>query len=319
MCQLKAAVFFLLGGFCALSVQADVYLPQPINQQQLADLSSLLPSSLRPGGTRRLTINGSELIATRHIVKNREDFFEAITHDMRLRYQAYPERHFDYQALDDSIQVAFEAEQGPVRDQAKAEAITLVDSLVAQERERIITAFELPFSYRAGIWRVFGRVPIAAIDPSNSLAETPVTEGYLMFSEETMAKKPFYDLWELKFGEGFRLLDILGTGEGDAVGDDLEIVRRLPSSRRTLTYEERADHWLTKTWSYEAIGSVDTALQHYVSELEQAGYSSRLAEIDAPGERLAFLKGKEQEIVVHILDTGKKPRPLQVTIQRYPI
>jgi len=304
---LLSLVFLVL----CTSVRADVYSQKPITASQLSGLSALLPRSLRPGGTRNLTINGSGMAVTRHIVESPDELSRAITHDLKMRYLAYPERGFDYERLEDVIALG--------EEQGKSQSKEIVEGLVEQEVGRIRTAFELPFSFSAGPWRAVARIPIAAIDPENPLADTPVTEGYILFAEEATARRPFYDLWELKFQEGFRLLDVVGARSGDAVGDDLELVPRLSGSRRTLTYEESADHWYAKTWSYEASGSVDSAFSYYVNALQNKGFEARLAEVSSIDEKLAFLKRNDQEIVVHILDTGEAPRPIQVTIQRYPL
>lgn len=293
------------------AVRPDVYSEQPFDPDRLLTLSSLLPKSLRPGGTRDLTVNGSRLLVTRHIVDRREKLSKAMTHDMKARFLAYPERGFNYQELEELIALG--------EDQGKAKSQEVVEKLVQQEIDRIRTAFELPFSFSAGPWRAIARIPVSAIDPDSLLAETPVTEGYILFAEESKEPRPFYDLWELRFQEGFQLLDVVGGGGGDAVGDDFELVPRLPNSRRTLTYEENADHWYTKTWSYEAGGSVNTAFAYYIEALKDVGFEARLAEASSEAEKLAFLKRNDQEVVVHILDTGEPPLPVQVTIQRYPL
>ena len=292
-------------------VRADVYLEKPFDPTQLASVSQLLPTSLRPGGTRRLRINGSEVLATRHVVKDSAQMIRALTHDMQVRYNRYPERGLDYQQLEDLIA------QG--EDQAKAPSQEVVESLVSAERDRIITAFELPFAYRVADWTVVARVPIAAIDPENPLADTPVTEGYLLFTQEPASGQSVTDLWELKFQEGFNLLAVLGNQEGDAVGDEPKGVIRFPGARRTLTYEESANHWYNKTWSFEAAGSVDSAMTHYQQQYEQAGFVIRQRTVVSSSERMAFMKRDDREIVLHMLDTGLAPRPIQITIQQYPV
>ena len=74
---LLSLVFLVL----CTSVRADVYSQKPITASQLSGLSALLPRSLRPGGTRNLTINGSGMAVTRHIVESPDELSRAITHD----------------------------------------------------------------------------------------------------------------------------------------------------------------------------------------------------------------------------------------------
>ena len=305
-------LLFAVFAFFASSVtRADVYQDRPYDPNQLAGLSELLPQSLRPGGTRRISINNSSMMVTRHVVKDRDQLMRALTHDMEIHFNNYPERGFDYDRLE---QLIAEGE-----DKGKAASVAVVENLVQAERDRIRTALELPFSYTAGNWRVVARVPITALDPENPLAETPVTDGYLLFTEAEPERLSYTDIWELKFQPDFNLLRVFGSATGDAAGDDPAFVTRLPNARRTLTYEESADHWYAKTWSYEAPGSTDTAFKHYLNQLEQAGFRSRLSDVGSPTERMAFLRRDDQEIVVHVLDTGIAPRPVQITIQRYPV
>jgi hypothetical protein len=157
---------------------------------------------------------------------------------------------------------------------------------------------------------------VAALDPDNRLATTPVTEGYILLAENAESAATAA-AWEMRFEEGFHLPSILEV-EHDVPGGDPNALGRMPGMRRALVLREDANGWSTELWSYEASGTVESALAFYRNELLIAGFDQRGVRLASDsGGGLLRMERDAYGYVVHAVRVADGARPLQVTLQKY--
>lgn len=287
---------------------ADVYRDKLLGEEQVSSLTALLPKSIAPGGTRKVTINTSPMTITRSLTQSERDIANAL--DMYLSKWSQPGTNapMDYSLLDRMVD-----------DRERYTASDAVDEamdLLGREREKIISTLEQPVRYKVGPWTVISRIPISAIQPDNELADTAVTEGFIVFVDSKPDDTGYYGAWEISFVEGFNLMNIVGQHSGDAPGYNPFDITPLPGSRRTMTYEEEAHGWHSVTWSYEAAGTVESNLAFYVTAMEELGFAQRGPTIERAGEKLVQMAKGDVSIVIYALNTMSSTRPIQITIQR---
>jgi hypothetical protein len=289
-------------------VIADVYINKVIGAEEVESLASLMPKSLSPGGKRKVTINTSPMTITRSVTQSRREVNSALEGYLH-KWSAEPEKfERDYSSLE------YMADH---TDQFTAsQAVDHAMKLFGEDRARVIAELEQPVMSTAGPWTIVSHIPVAAIQPENKLADTDVTEGFIVFVDNTPQDNGYFGAWEIAFEEGFNLMHIIGQHNGDAPGHHPFGIKPLPGSRRTLTYEEQARGWDSATWTYETTGTIQSNLAFYVAEMEKLGFSQRGPTVMGDEQELIQMAKGNVSIVIHAWNTMTSSRPIQLTIQR---
>lgn len=300
---------------------ADVYQDRQLTQNEAFSLTRLLGHSVTPGGSRQITINGNPLLVKRHALPGR-DKGTAILDGIEAGYES----SFDHSSLplldpdlsrpdrSEGIAARYDSLDSLVVTQAPTEAVTSeADRMVAEERAAIVAQLERPFRYRAGIWDIYARIPVAALKPDSVLVGLPASDGFIYMAELSPDKSQGY--WEIRFGDNFHLGAILSDHKGDAPGYDPPL-ERFPGTRRTLTYEEQANNWISSSWSFEGRGRVAEQSEHYVRQYEQMGFVRKAIGANDDKEVMVQMARGSEQAVVYVVNTGQGQRPVQVTIQQ---
>lgn len=287
---------------------ADVYVDKLISAQEVKSLASLMPKSLSPGGQRKVTINTSPMTITRSVTQSRREVNIALERYLHGRSAEPQESERDYSSLENMLD---HTEQFTA-----AQAVDHAMKLFAEDRAKVIAKLEQPVLSTAGPWTIVSHIPVGAIHPENPLADTNVSDGFIVFVDNTPLDNGFLAAWEIAFEEGFNLMHIIGQHSGDAPGHHPFDIRPLPGSRRTLTYEEQADGWDSVTWTYETTGTIASNLAFYVAEMEKLGFNRRGPAVKGEGQELIQMAKGTVTIMIHAWNTMASTRPIQVTIQR---
>ena len=305
----KLATVFLVTVSCGtvpVLARADVFEDRQLTQDQAFSLTRLLTRAVNPGGTRHIRINANPLTVKRHALPGR-DKGTMVLDQIEAGYKTNPGQNR-------IIPARYDALNSMLVDQSATTRITQeADRLVEEERAVIVAALEQPFRYRAGIWDIYARIPVAALAPNSTLGGLPASDGFIYMAELSPETSQGY--WEIRFGENFHLGAILSDHKGDAPGYDPPVAR-FPGTRRTLTYDERANNWQSSSWSFEGRGQVAKQSAHYVRHYEQLGFVRKaIGASDAREVMVQLARGNEQA-VVYVVNTGAGKRPVQVTIQQ---
>jgi hypothetical protein len=298
----------LTAALWSTQVTADVYVNKVIGAQEVESLASLMPKSLSPGGKRKVIINTSPMTITRSVTQSRREVNIALERYLH-KWSGEPEAfERDYSSLEHMLDHT---------DQFTAsQAVDHAMKLFGEERARVIAKLEQPVMSTAGAWTIVSHIPVAAIQPENTLADTDVTDGFIVFVDNTPQDNGYLGAWEIAFEEGFNLMHIIGQHSGDAPGHDPFGIKPLPGSKRTLTYEEQARGWDSVTWTYETTGTIQSNLAFYVAEMEKLGFIQRGPAVTGDDQELIQMAKGNVSIVIHAWNTMMSTRPVQLTIQR---
>jgi len=313
------------GGVCFIIstnlVFADVYLDKTISLQDNTDsLVAVLSESVVPGGVRRVSLNGNEILVKR---------FANPSGDNSAFYETWKNVAAQKKNANNEI-LSVVNEDDPVWDMVTKKGpyrpvvenipllLTVAESFGKKRSEKVrrlvIDAVETPFAYETINHRVIASIPIKAIDAESTLAENDSDDGYLFLSEKSPDTTQSSAFWQLQFDENFTFSDIFGQKGQDVNGQEPDIAR-YPGSVMSMAYSENANEWNSKSWSYESTGDVLSHITHYISAFDRAGFSKESKAVVHADYGLIQFANAKNEATLFVEKTEKHTHDIQITLQ----
>jgi len=275
------------------------------------DLLNVLSSSMVPGGDRDVVLNGNRF-SVRRLVRPHGDgsvFHKFWTRVSEVNADGITSAEAIIEKLSfDEIDAYIEQRVPlrPIEQNFTSLAETTLETVgehVAIIKDTLSDDIESAFAYETPQWRAVARIPVRALVSDSPFAKVAVEDGYILLAEKLADSTQSTAFWFMRFGEDFNLLDIFRDYKADAPGE-AAYVPRYPQSKRVMTFEESANGWHSRTWSYESNSGIESHVRHYRDEHSKAGFRQMNNPVVGASYAILQFRNPASESTVFIDRTG---------------